>query len=525
MEQRTINFDGKIISADTGEEVESGFKLRDYQIDTVNRVRESMIAGNKRVILQAACGAGKTCMFSDIAKKAHTKGKKILFLANRRELIYQAKKTLESCGLTCGVIMAGEESQLDAQIQIASQQTYVRRMDLEELRFNQWWHNADLICCDECHSSISPTFQKILKNYEGKHIIGLTATPCRGDGRGLGEFYDDIVPAISISDLIEKQYLVPVKYYAPSTPDLSGIKTVAGDYDKKELGERVNTKKLVGDIYENWSTICPDRPTIIFATNVAHSIAIKEQFERNGVSIAHVDAKTPKEERDEALDGLKRGSIQVITNVGILCEGFDFPEASCIVLARPTKSLGLYIQMGGRGLRIAKGKDHVKILDHAGCLENLGRIEWDREWSLDGKNKAWKEKKPKEKKETKQLLKCPSCHAVFEGEKNCPDCGSELKTFGKKIETEEGELKEVGKGKATVAEKRMYLGMLKAWVPRQKNNNPKRIIGAFRGRYGIWPHHSYADVAPIEPDEAFINRMRHEAIKFAKRNNREGVNP
>ena len=493
------------------------FKMRDYQSSAICKIRESMSKGIRRIIYHAPTGSGKTATASNIIEKAHDRGKKVLFLANRRELIFQAKETLERFGIECGVIMAGEERNLSAQVQIASMQTYVRRMDLEELELNEWWHQADLIFCDEAHASVSPSWQKILTAYGDKmFVIGLTASPCRGDGRGLGEYFEEIISTTDVGDLIDQNYLVPVRYFAPSTPDLEGISTVAGDYDKKELGKRVNTVKLVGDIYDNWSIICPDRPTIIFATNVKHSISIKEVFKSHGIDIEHIDAKTPKEERSDALSRLRGGKLQVITNVGILTEGFDFPEASCIVLARPTKSLGLYLQMSGRGLRIAPGKNDLCLLDHAGCLENHGKLEWSREWSLDGKEKAWSERKEKEKEPSK-LLKCHVCHAVFEGISTCPDCGTPLQKFGKKIETEDAELKEVGKDKATVEEKRIFLGMLKAWVPRQKNPNPKRIKGSFRGRFGIWPHHSYQDVAPIEPDEAFLNRMRHDAIKYAKR--------
>lgn len=485
---------------------------RNYQLKAVNDIRSSFEAGNKQVLLLLPTGSGKTVIVAFIAKKAVELGKKVLFIANRQELIYQALRTLASFDLVCGVIMAGVPPKLDAQVQIASMQTYVRRMNLEELR-NHWWHDADLIIVDEAHGSISPSFQKILSNYGDKFVLGLTATPCRADGRDLGEYYQDIVSTISTQQLIDKNYLVPPRYFAASTPDLSGIKTVRGDYEKKVLGERVNTPKLVGDIYENWSMICPDRPTIIFATNVPHSISIKNTFKSHRVSIAHIDARTPKGERDEALEALRAGVLQVISNVGILTEGFDFPDAACVALARPTKSLGLYIQMGGRGLRPSPGKNDCIILDFAGCAEEHGLLEWDREWSLDGKKKAWSE--PRRKEKEGGLSKCPACHAVFTGQKSCPDCGSELKPFGRKVETADAELKELS-WKATVAEKRIYLGMLKKWVF-EKGYSPRMINAKYRNRFGVWPHSSIVDVAPITPDAAFKNRMRHEQIRWAKR--------
>lgn len=495
------------------------FTLRDYQLDAEDSVRDAMASGKRKILLHAPTGSGKTAIASDIIRKVHDNGKKVLFLANRRELISQAKSTLESFGLDCGVIMAGVQSKLDAHVQIASVQTYVRRMDLMELQFNKWWHDADLVIVDEAHGSISPSFQKILNSYGDRaFVLGLTATPCRTDGRGLGEFYDKIVSTIDVSALIEQNYLVPVRYFTPSTPDLEGIKTVAGDFDKKELGKRVNTTKLVGDIYNNWSRICPDRPTIIFATNVKHSINITEAFSRYDVKIAHIDAKTTPEDREHTLRALKSGKLQVITNVGILCEGFDFPKASCVILARPTKSLGLYIQMAGRGLRTAKMKQDCILIDHGGCVEMHGLLEWSREWSLDGKKKAWKTAKREQKE--KGMLKCTACHCVFTGIDICPDCGSEVKTFGQKVETKDADLEELNKKKTTVADKRIYLGMLKYWV-KQKGYSPRMVTAKYKNKFGCWAHHSITDVAPITPDQKFINQMRHEQIKYAKR---KGVN-
>jgi superfamily II DNA or RNA helicase len=307
---------------------------------------------------------------------------------------------------------------------------------------------------------------------------------------------------------------VPVRYFTPSTPNLEGIKTVAGDFDKKELGKRINTAKLVGDIYSNWSRICPDRATIIFATNVKHSISIAEAFSRNGVEIAHIDAKTPPEGRERALDALKSGKIQVVTNVGILCEGYDLPKASCIVLARPTQSLGLYIQMAGRGLRTAEMKQDCILIDHGGCVERHGLLEWSREWSLDGKKKAWKTA-DREQKE-KGMLKCIACHCVFTGTDTCPDCGSQSKTFGKKVETKDADLEELNKKKISIADKRIYLGMLKYWV-NEKGYSSRMVTAKYKNKFGCWAHHSIADVAPITPDQKFINQMRHEQIKWAKR--------
>ena len=488
--------------------------LRDYQLTAIEKLRTTIAQGRRKVILHSPCGSGKTVIAASIIALARSKGNAVLFLANRRELIFQAKAILEQCGLTCGVIMAGEEPDLSNSLQIASMQTYVRRMALDEEGQNPWFHQAQLIIADECHSTLAPTWQKILQAYDTV-TIGLTATPCRGDGRGLGEYYQDIVSTVDVGGLIEQGYLVPVRYFVPTVPDLARIKTVAGDYDKKELGHRMDQAKLVGDIVGNWLKICPDRQTIIFAVNVKHSVHIVESFLAVGIKAEHVDARTPAEERKEILDRLKNGDTQVVSNVGILTEGFDFPAAGCIVLARPTKSLGLYLQMAGRGLRPYPGKANVCLIDHGGCVAEHGLVEWPREWTLDGKKRAWSE--PKKEVREKKLMQCRACNLVYVGGGNCPDCGTEPKHFGRKIKVVDANLMELKPGKGSVVDKRIFLGMLKAWVPRQKNPNPKRINGMFRGRYGVWPHSSYRDVAPIEPDLKFLAYVRYQQICWARR--------
>lgn len=490
-------------------------ELRGNQDEAIDGIRHSASRGNKNILLHAATGFGKTVVASGLISLASQKGNPSLFLANRRELIYQAKRTINEFGIDAGVIMAGVKPELHKDVQIASMQTYGRRIDLDELICNPWFHRAKMIIVDEAHGSISPSYQSILKNYKGKAlIIGLTATPCRGDGRGLGEFYDDIVTTADIGSLIRQKYLVPVRYFCPDMPDLRKIGTVAGDYDKKELGVRMDKKKLVGSIVENWLKICPTRQTIVFAVNVSHSIHIVESFRAVGIMAEHIDARTPTAEREAILTRLKSGITQIVSNVGILTEGFDFPNASCIVLARPTKSLGLYLQMAGRGLRIFEGKSDCILIDHGGCVYNHGRIEWEREWSLDGEEKAWKEIDYKAKE--KSLMKCRACDCVFEGQAFCPDCKTPLQKFGKEVEIIEAELKELDKQKASVSEKRVFLGMLKCHIPRQKNSNPKRILAMYKTRYKVWPHSSIKDVAPIEPDQAFLSYMKSMNIRFAK---------
>ena len=227
-------------------------ELRNYQEQAITDLSHSLGKGNKRVILQAATGSGKTVMASSIVQRAIKKGNSVLFLAHRRELISQCSNKLNLFGIGHGVIMAGETNEAWHPVQIASVDTLrARAISTKRMRLPK----ADIIIIDECHRTLSNTYRKIIKAYEGNIVLGLTATPCRGDGLGLGHVYQDMVCAPTIQHLTDEGHLVPAKYFAPSIPDLMGIKIVAGDYNKKHLAKKMDTPKLVGDIVTNWLSI------------------------------------------------------------------------------------------------------------------------------------------------------------------------------------------------------------------------------------------------------------------------------
>lgn len=494
-------------------------ELRDYQRTAVDQIRDEIRKGNNRPLMVMPTGAGKSPVFSQIAQSVAGNGKKVLFLVHRRNLVLQLNETLvQHFGIVPGIIMAGIESHLERDVQLASIQTYGRRLNLDELVYNPHFISADVILIDEAHRAVSKQFQEVIELYKDKIVIGCTATACRGDGRGLGEVFNALVDVVGIKELTDQGYLCPVRYFVPAQIDLEGVKIAMGDYQVKALAEKTNNKKLIGDIVQNWLKLAEDRKTIVFCVNVAHSIAISDAFNAAGIPADYLNARHSDEEREYVFKRMHRGEITVLVNVALFQEGLDVPDVSCIVIARPTKSMGLWRQMAGRGLRPQEGKTCL-LLDHGNVIETHGLLEWDIEWSLNGNQKAWS--KPT-RETTKKLVRCWACGLTFEGSAICPDCGTKVKSFGKKIETIDAELKEInGKEKATVIEKRLFLGMLKAWVPQQNNSNPKRILGAFRGRFGVWPGHSYKDVGPIEPDQKFFNYMKYQNIKYAKSQEKE----
>ena len=494
--------------------------LRPYQIDVIRRARESIAEGNKSIIIQGTCGIGKTIISSGICEGALLKGKKVLFLAPRRELIFQAINRFADYGLgdETAILMAGEKPDNSKPIQVASVWTYARRIKLKNPE-HRWFHDTDIIILDECHGSLAPTYTKILDRYNGNAVkIGLSATPSRSDGRGLGQIYDKIISAIGIKELTKDGYLVPVTHYGTKEkPDIKGLKTKMGDFDKAEAEKRINKDFLVGEIYDNWARLASSRQTIIFAQGVKHSKYIRDVFERRGVPIRHIDAHTPDDERADILHQFENGDIQVITNVGILDQGYDCPAVSCIVLAVITKHIGRFLQMGGRCLRPYPEKKDAIIIDHGMNINRLGFITDEYNWELSNKDKAWKKKKPR-KKEAK-IFECSECRAMHSGH-TCPQCGHKIADWGKKIETTDDDLQEItknGKKKKvfTMEEKRKFYGQLE-YERRMKGYAPGWIYHKYLAKFGVVPHHSLENLPPVQPDAGFFNWIKYQNIKWAK---------
>jgi superfamily II DNA or RNA helicase len=494
-----------------------GFALREYQHRAVASVRSAFMSGCRSVVMVMPTGAGKSVVFGEIIRLAVEKGSTVLWLVHRRNLVLQMKATLERFGVPAGVIMAGVDSDTNESVQVGTIQTYARRLQLDSLDRNRFFINADLVMVDEAHRVCSKQYKDVLDLYREKRVVGCTATPCRADGRGLGEVFERIVDVVGVADLTANGYLAPAKYYVPSEPDLREIRIVRGDYDVKELGKRTNTPKLVGDVVENWLRLAEGLPTIVFAVNVKHSIALRDEFRKRGINAEHLDARSTDDERDFVFGEVERGRVSVVCNVAVYQEGLDVPGISCVVMARPTKSLGLYRQSCGRGLRPQMGKTAI-IIDHGGVVAEHGFLDEPVYWTLDGKERAWK--KPKRDKKQPRPVKCNVCAYVFTGGNVCPECGSPVKSFGKPVDAVDAELVEARPDKVGIEEKRRYLGMLKWWQA-NKNKNPKIINAKYRNRFGCWPHHTIKDVSPIRPDEAFWNRLKYDAIRWQKSQQRQ----
>lgn len=499
-------------------------ELRPYQLSAVERVREAIRAGKRRILLVAPTGSGKTVIGAHIIHSAFQKGKMSLFFAHRRELIHQCSNKLKLFGLDHGILMSGEPPSMLAETQIASIQTFVRRV-VRDMKISA--PLADVIEIDEAHHATSDSYFQLDSMYPDSIIIGLTATPCRTDGRGLGKFFDCLIEVATPQELIDMGFLVDTNIVAPRLPDLKGIKTVRGDFEEKELQKRM--EPMIGDLVRDWKQYAADRSTLVFAVTVAHSVWIKERFDNHGISCEHVDAQTPMEKRDHIFDDFLNGRLQVLTNVGIATEGTDLPIASCAILARPTKSYGLYLQMAGRICRTHPGKADAMIIDHSGNVYRHGFPQDAGGWELDEKFSMTDKNQERLEKESNPIT-CRECFTVYSGQLHCPACGALPSKKGISLSMEEGRLyhveRKTKKKKSadyTVEEKANWYGQLRA-LELAGGKKPGWAAHKYREKFEVWPNLPAIRDAPHRtptPEvKSFVQAMN---IRYAKSRDRQAA--
>lgn len=394
------------------------FQLRDYQVKAKEGIRASIIRGNRRIILRVPTGGGKSSIAASIVKDANAKGTKTLFAVHNKELVRQfADRLRNQMHVASGIIMAGVRPQPKEMNQVASVQSLVRRKMPE----------VGLIMIDEAHRSMAGTYRKIVDNYPNAVIIGLTATPFRTDGKGLGDVYQDIVDPIKVRDLIDRGYLVGTQVIIPvESVSTEGLKMRAGDYDKKELANLFEDATLVSGVVENYKRFAAGKKAIAFHVNVAISKQVNERFLSVGISSAHLDGNTPAEERDQIVKDFASGKYMVLHNCALFREGFDVPDTECVIMNTATKSLGMYVQCVGRGLRPAEGKDACIVIDHGNnTLEHGYAEDYDlTPFSLDETKKQSDGPVIKKTKTCKKCrcvnprfeLRCIACNQLFEQE-------------------------------------------------------------------------------------------------------------
>lgn len=441
------------------------FTLRPYQMDLIQQARNKIRSGIRSTLLVAPTGAGKTALAAFMLGSASSKGKRCWFMVHRRELITQSSKTFQKVGIRHGIISAGFTEQRQELVQIAGIQSLRNRL--------QNMPPPDMIIWDECHHVASQSWSDIFSLYPDVVHVGLTATPCRLDGRGLGDWFSVMVEGPTTAWLIEQGFLSPYKLYAPSAPDLEGLKSLGGDYVTADLANRMDRPALTGDVISHYRKLCHGKRAIVFAANIQHSLNVVEQFRDAGYTAEHLDGKTDRIRRDQVLRDFEAGSVQVVSNVDLFGEGFDLPAIEAVILLRPTQSTGLYLQQVGRSLRTSEGKTHAIILDHAGNALRHGLPDQIRDWNLDAKPQTKRQRET----DAPPIKQCMTCYAVHAPAPVCPVCGNVYEVKGRTVEQVEGELVELSAEMMLRAKKREQssaktLGDLITLATARKYKNP-----------------------------------------------------
>ncbi|MET3710387.1 superfamily II DNA or RNA helicase [Sphingomonas trueperi] len=404
--------------------------LRDYQQNLIEGIRERFRTMDRTVLVQLATGGGKTVTSAYMVKTSAARGKRCWWVVHRREIILQASKTFWGMEIPHSLVMGGGIADPDAMVQVGSVQTLARRLDKLPA--------PDLIIFDECHHMGASQYQAIYEAHPTARVVGLSATPWRLDGRGLGTWFDSMVQGPSVADLMEQGALCDYRLYAPSSADVSGIAMSGGDFKRDDLAKVMDKPSIVGDAVAHYQKLAPGKRAIAFAVSVEHSRHVAAQFQAAGIPAAHVDGSMDSGSRDAIVADFAAGAIQVLTNADLFGEGFDVPAVEAVILLRPTQSLSLHLQQIGRALRPAEGKPHAIILDHAGNAMRHGLPDDEREWTLDDR--------PKKKRGAKAevpVRQCPTCFRVHAPAPECPGCGYNYPTQSREIEQVDGELQVV----------------------------------------------------------------------------------
>ena len=417
-------------------------ELRKYQLESVEATRNLFRQGYKRVLTVLPCGAGKTVEFAYMCSRH--KGY-VWFLVHRRELIDQADDTFTYNNIDKNNVM------------INMVQTVTRHIND--------YKKPTMIIFDEAHHSTSKTWTRIIEAFPDVPIVGLTATPCRLDGKPLGDIYQAMTVGISARELIEQGYLSKYDYYAPKINLEDANWEIKGsDYDMQSVESSFDKAAIYGDVLKY---VDPNRKTIIYCPTIKFS----KQLQANIPNSVHFDADTPKEERKRIVEDFKSGKIRCLLNVDLIGEGFDCPDCDTVILLRPTMSTALYIQQSMRCLRPAPNKKAI-IYDLVGNVFRHGLPDDDRNWSLTKRIRHHKNK------DELKIRECKNCFRVYKGNNSiCPYCGFDNGKTKKEIEMEQkAELERITELKKK--EERMEVGRCRTfdelfWLAvKRKYKNP-----------------------------------------------------
>lgn len=443
--------------------------LRPYQAIAMADIQNAYRSGKRAPLLCSPTGSGKSAMTKYMLGRTR---KRVLYLCHRAELMDMVCDDLAAEGIAHGVIGPGHGAPLrhTHQISVGMMQTVSRRLD--KLPAFDW------VISDEAHLAMAPTWLKILQHFKGAWHLGMSATPCRLDGKGLGEFYDQIVYGPSVRELTDRGYLSPCRVFAPAN-DVALVKKSGSDFNMDDAARLLDKAAITGSAVAQLRKLAPGRRAIVFCCTREHADHVAEQFRAEGFAAANIDGSMTAAQRAQRLADFRTGRLTVLTNVELLTTGFDCPQIEVGIFLRPTQSLALYLQMVGRILRIAPGKADAVLLDHVGNVLRHGMPDEAREWTLEGRAK---------RSAPPPVRQCPKCYAAFRPAPKCPACTFVFPVVARARATAErdGDLTELSGDEAAARLRRLRDAPLKELLKAAKTREALEEIRKARGYHPAW---------------------------------------
>lgn len=483
--------------------------LRDYQFQTVDTIRDLIRQGFKNILVVSPTGSGKTVIATHMVGETSRKGNRAVFVVDRLSLIEQTSRTFFAEEIEHGVIQADHPMYRPYElVQVCSQQTLARRR----------WPDASVIFVDEAHTVTKTVRHRIYPR--DTVAIGLTATPFT---KGLGKIYDAVVNVTTTNKLIAEGHLSNYRIFAPSEPDMTGVKVVAGEWEEKEAAKRA--LEVVGDCVAEYLKRGQGKKFICSAVNVDHVMELQRQFMAAGIVCATYTYKDLADDRADIVREFRKAdsNIRGLITVTAASKGFDIPDIGVVIMARPLrKSLAEHIQFFGRGLRTAEGKTECIVLDHSGNCKRF----WD-EWNdffetgaveLDDGKKKEKEKKKPEKKE-REMAVCPSCAHVHLSMPHCPACGFEYPPRNA-VQHVAGTLAELVASSNRAAMTSQLWPQVCHYALTKRADDAERArkmaLALFKQMTGVWPSKDFFDTEPMPLSKEVKNKILAMNIAYSR---------
>lgn len=417
------------------------FKLRSYQQETIDKVYQSMRSGHRRIVVQQPPRTGKTVIMAEIARKTTAKGNRVMFIIHRKEVLEQAIETFKLQGVDMNLTTMGMV------------QTLTRRINQLD--------KPQLILVDEAHHALAKSYLNILDAFPNAYVLYFTATPIRTGHDQLDQIADDIVTGKSIKWLTDHHFLAPFHYYGLGDIDRSKLRKSNGDYSSESMDQAIS-HEIYGHIVEQYQRLAKGKQAVVYCHSIESAKKITQQFEQAGITAAEVDGNTEVALRDELVQKFRDQKLTILANVNLFTEGVDLPNVDCVIMARPTSSLALYLQFSMRCLNPREGKTAI-IIDHVDNFLTFGLPNNDRNWSEAIVTKDKRKAKPSTENGP-AIAQCNYCFGTFYRDQIvddcCPLCGHELKKETKDYKIVNVDLQEIKENQAVNHRKAMIKKIL-----------------------------------------------------------------